>query len=166
MSIQYDHSRLIDADEFVDLLRRSTLAERRPVDDSKCIKAMLKHADLLYRMGRREVGWGGPFCDGLRVLLLSFDLAVDVKYQKQGIGRELIRLTRSRLGKRADDYPALRAEGGGVLPANRLRRAPIRVGSSRGQRLEMKKTQLLSRDIIPGLTRRSSVQPSQPGQAD
>jgi len=33
--------------EFVDVLRRSTLSERRPVDEPKTVKAMLEHADLI-----------------------------------------------------------------------------------------------------------------------
>jgi ribosomal protein S18 acetylase RimI-like enzyme len=102
VSIQYDHSRLIDGDEFVDLLKRSTLAERRPIDDPNCIGAMLKHADLLCTAwdGGKLVGVARSVTDFEYCCYLS-DLAVDVAYQNQGIGRELIRLTRSRLGKRA-----------------------------------------------------------------
>ena len=33
--------------EFVDVLRRSTLAERRPVDDLETVAGMLTHADLV-----------------------------------------------------------------------------------------------------------------------
>jgi hypothetical protein len=47
MSIRYESTRVIGEGEFVDLLRRSTLAERRPVDDAKCVKAMLQHANLI-----------------------------------------------------------------------------------------------------------------------
>jgi GNAT superfamily N-acetyltransferase len=102
MSIHYEHSRVIGDEEFVDLLRRSTLAERRPVDDSKCIKAMLEHANLLC------TAWDGPKLIGVARSVSDFeyccylsDLAVDEAYQKKGIGRELIRLTQSRLGSRA-----------------------------------------------------------------
>lgn len=102
MSIRYEHARLISADEFVDLLKRSTLAERRPVDDSKCITAMLKHADLICTAwdGGKLIGVARSVTDFEYCCYLS-DLAVDVAYQKRGIGRELIRLTRSRLGGRA-----------------------------------------------------------------
>ena len=62
MNIRYETSRPIDADEFVDLLRRSTLAERRPVDDLKCIQAMLQHFEpALHRVGRGKTGWRGAF---------------------------------------------------------------------------------------------------------
>jgi GNAT superfamily N-acetyltransferase len=102
MPIHYEHSRLIDEDEFVDLLKRSTLAERRPVDDPTCIKAMLSHANLLCTAwdGEKLVGVARSVTDFEYCCYLS-DLAVDEAYQKQGIGRELIRLTQSKLGSKA-----------------------------------------------------------------
>jgi GNAT superfamily N-acetyltransferase len=102
MSIRYESSRVIGEAEFVDLLQRSTLAERRPVDDPKCIKAMIEHADLICTAwdGERLIGVARSVTDFEYCCYLS-DLAVDAAYQKQGIGRELIRLTQSRLGNRA-----------------------------------------------------------------
>lgn len=102
MPVAYCHDRKINSDEFIDLLRRSTLGQRRPIDDPGCIRAMLDHADLLC------TAWDGPKLIGLARSVTDFayccylsDLAVDLAHQKQGIGRELIRLTRSRLGPRA-----------------------------------------------------------------
>ena len=102
MNIQYEYTRVIGEEEFVDLLRRSSLAERRPVDDPKCIKAMIEHANLLC------TAWDGVKLIGVARSLTDFeyccylsDLAVDEAYQKKGVGRELIRLTQSRLGSRA-----------------------------------------------------------------
>jgi len=102
MSIRYETTRVIGEEEFVDLLKRSTLAERRPVDDPKCIKAMLAHADLVCTAwdGEKLVGVARSVTDFEYCCYLS-DLAVDAAYQKQGIGRELIRLTQSRLGSKA-----------------------------------------------------------------
>jgi predicted N-acetyltransferase YhbS len=102
LSIRYEHSRSIDQAEFVDLLKRSTLAERRPVDDPTCVKAMLEHANLLCTAwdGGKLVGVARSVTDFEYCCYLS-DLAVDEAYQKQGIGRELIRLTQSRLGSKA-----------------------------------------------------------------
>ena len=102
MSIRYEHSRKISEAEFIDVLRRSTLAERRPVDDPNCVKAMLDHADIICTAWDEEklVGVARSVTDFEYCCYLS-DLAVDKAYQKQGIGRELIRLTQSRLGKRA-----------------------------------------------------------------
>ena len=102
MSIRYEYTRAIGEAEFVDLLKRSTLAQRRPVDDRKCIKAMIEHANLLCTAwdGEKLVGVARSVTDFAYCCYLS-DLAVDEAYQKQGIGRELIRLTQSRLGSRA-----------------------------------------------------------------
>ena len=102
MRIRYEHSRRIGEADFVDLLKRSTLAERRPVDDPKCIRAMLEHANLVCTAwdGRKLVGVARSVTDFEYCCYLS-DLAVDEAYQRQGIGRELIRLTQSRLGRKA-----------------------------------------------------------------
>ena len=102
MSIHYDSSRPISHAQFVDVLRRSTLAERRPVDDPHSIAAMLAHANLLC------TAWDGPKLVGVARSLTDFefccylsDLAVDEAYQKRGIGKQLIALTQSRLGRNA-----------------------------------------------------------------
>lgn len=102
MKIHYETRRTVSTDEFVDVLRRSTLAERRPVDDPACIQAMLAHADLLCTAwdGARLVGVARSVTDFAYCCYLS-DLAVDVAYQKRGVGRQLIRLTQARLGPRA-----------------------------------------------------------------
>ena len=102
MSIQYQHDRKITPAEFVDLLKRSTLAERRPVDDAQTILSMLQHADLLCTAwdGQKLVGVARSVTDFAYCCYLS-DLAVDAGYQRQGIGKELIRLTQSRLGDTA-----------------------------------------------------------------
>jgi len=102
MDIQYFDSRKISAAEFIDLLRRSTLAERRPVDDPNCIQSMLRHANLLC------TAWDGETLVGVARSVTDFefccylsDLAVDQSYQRRGIGRKLIALTQSKLGRRA-----------------------------------------------------------------
>jgi predicted N-acetyltransferase YhbS len=102
MHLRYETSRPISADEFIDALKRSTLAERRPIDDRKCIEAMLQHANLLCTAwdGEKLVGIARSVTDFEYCCYLS-DLAVDEKYQKMGIGKELIRLTASKLGHKA-----------------------------------------------------------------
>jgi len=101
VNIRYETSRQISADEFTDLLKRSTLAERRPVEDPKCIQAMLQHANLLCTAwdGEKLVGIARSVTDFEYCCYLS-DLAVDEKYQKTGIGKQLIGLTKSKLGDR------------------------------------------------------------------
>ena len=102
MNLRYETARQISAGEFIDLLKRSTLAERRPVDDRKCIEAMLRHANLLCSAwdGEKLVGVARSVTDFAFCCYLS-DLAVDENYQRKGIGKELIRQTRSRLGDKA-----------------------------------------------------------------
>lgn len=102
MTIQYESDRKISDSEFVDLLSRSTLAERRPADDPTCVAAMLKHANLLCTAwdGDKLVGIARSVTDFEYCCYLS-DLAVDVAYQHQGIGKALICLTQNQLGDKA-----------------------------------------------------------------
>ncbi len=81
--------------EFRDLLIKSTLGERRPVDDFDRVKEMVKNANLILtaRDGDKLVGVARSVTDFVYCTYLS-DLAVDDDYQKQGIGKQLIRLTK------------------------------------------------------------------------
>jgi GNAT superfamily N-acetyltransferase len=45
--VTYRHDQKISPQQFVDLLKRSTLAERRPVEDAERIASMLEHANLI-----------------------------------------------------------------------------------------------------------------------
>ncbi len=47
MALQYALEPRLSANEFVDVLRRSTLAERRPVNDLERIAGMLATADII-----------------------------------------------------------------------------------------------------------------------
>ena len=102
MGIRYEISVPISPEDFADLLRRSKLAERRPADDPQCLQAMLRHANLLCTAWDDQilVGVARSVTDFVYCCYLS-DLAVDSSYQGKGIGRELVRLTQSRLGPRA-----------------------------------------------------------------
>jgi GNAT superfamily N-acetyltransferase len=90
----------LDADEFIDVLARSTLAERRPVGEPETIRGMLAHADVLVtaRVGGRLVGISRAITDFSYCTYLS-DLAVDLAFQRRGIGRELIRRTHEAAGR-------------------------------------------------------------------
>jgi ribosomal protein S18 acetylase RimI-like enzyme len=86
--------------EFIDVLDRSTLSERRPVDDSQAIAGMLAHADIILTAREPQgllVGVSRAITDFSYCTYLS-DLAVDVAFQRRGIGRELIRLTHQAAG--------------------------------------------------------------------
>lgn len=98
MSLTYRDDATITAGQFIDVLRRSTLGERRPVDDTGRIEAMLAHADLLV------TAWHGDLLVGVARSVTDFayccylsDLAVDEAWQRRGVGKELIRRTQARL---------------------------------------------------------------------
>jgi GNAT superfamily N-acetyltransferase len=101
MRIEYSHDRRLSVEEFIDVLRRSTLAERRPVQDIACVREMLKHANLMCSAWHEDklVGIARSVTDFAYCCYLS-DLAVDVAYQKAGVGKALLRLIQSRLGPR------------------------------------------------------------------
>jgi len=82
------------------VLRRSTLAERRPVDDAGRIARMLAKADIVLcarDRGGKLIGVSRAITDFSYCCYLS-DLAVDVARQRGGIGRELIRRTHELAG--------------------------------------------------------------------
>lgn len=85
--------------EFIDVLRRSTLAERRPVNDAECIAKMLEQASVIVtaRNDGLLVGVSRAITDFAYCTYLS-DLAVDEAFQKQGIGKELIHRTHEAAG--------------------------------------------------------------------
>lgn len=99
MMVTYRTDAAIKPDQFIDVLRRSSLAERRPVDDRACIEQRLQHANLLV------TAWNGDLLVGVARSVTDFsfccylsDLAVDRACQRRGIGRELIRNTQAQLG--------------------------------------------------------------------
>ena len=98
--IDYSLEPRLTVEEFIDVLRRSTLAERRPVDDSQTMAGMLAHADVIVtaRDSRKVlVGISRAITDFSYCTYLS-DLAVDAAFQRKGIGRELIRQTHLAAG--------------------------------------------------------------------
>lgn len=94
----------IQAAEFADVLNRSGLGARRPVDDLPRLQRMLDGANLV--ITARD-GPDGPIVGVARSLTdwsyacyLS-DLAVDRAFQGAGIGRQLIARTRALAGDEA-----------------------------------------------------------------
>ena len=90
MSTKYKVNHPISADEFILLLEKSTLAQRRPIDDKNCIQGMLDNANLTITAWDNEklIGIARCMTDFHYACYLS-DLAVDEAYQKQGIGKAL-----------------------------------------------------------------------------
>lgn len=99
MAIHYQLEPMLSADEFLSVLERSTLAERRPMNDRVRIESMLINADVIVtaRSGQLLVGVSRAITDFSFCTFLS-DLAVDLEFQKLGIGRELISRTHSAAG--------------------------------------------------------------------
>lgn len=100
--IEYAIEARLGTDEFIDVLRASTLGERRPIGDRACIEGMLQHANLIVtaREAGRLVGVARSVTDFHYCCYLS-DLAVDRDLQGRGIGRELTDRTQSQLGPKA-----------------------------------------------------------------
>lgn len=96
MAIVYAIENDLAAQEFVDVLRRSGLAGRRPVDEPARVEKMLRHANLIVtaRADGRLVGVARSLTDFAYCCYLS-DLAVDRDFQGHGIGRALIERTRA-----------------------------------------------------------------------
>ncbi|HEX5515135.1 MAG TPA: GNAT family N-acetyltransferase [Gammaproteobacteria bacterium] len=101
MGIDFKTDATISTEQFIEVLTRSMLAERRPIWDRQCLDSMLHNASLLVTAwdGDRLVGVAGSLTDFHYACFIS-DLAVDVAYQRAGIDRDLTRHTQRLLGPR------------------------------------------------------------------
>jgi predicted N-acetyltransferase YhbS len=97
--ITYRDEAQISAAQAIDLYIRSSLGERRPINNLQTFESMLKHANLTITAwdGDQLIGISRSLTDFSYVAYLS-DLAVDQKYQRQGIGKKLVDETKIRLG--------------------------------------------------------------------
>ena len=96
-SVQQD---TLTAESFLDILRRSGLADRRP-SDLRTLSAMLENADILLTARDTTgtlVGVARSITDYAYCTYLS-DLAVDREHQGKGLGRQLIDETHRIAGK-------------------------------------------------------------------
>jgi GNAT superfamily N-acetyltransferase len=89
----------LSVEQFIDVLERSTLGERRPIRNAEVMRRMVEEADVW------ETAWDGDVPVGVARSLTDYayccylsDLAVDAAYQRRGIGKRLIDVTRSALG--------------------------------------------------------------------
>ncbi|RRO06160.1 GNAT family N-acetyltransferase [Pectobacterium aquaticum] len=109
----------LSSQQFIELLAKTSLGPRRPLDDETAIAGMLKHANLLVSawQGETLVGIARSVTDFHFCCYLS-DLAVSEDYQHAGIGKKLIQQTAQQLEKgckiillaaplAVDDYPKL-----------------------------------------------------------
>ena len=97
--IQYQAEPGLGVEEFIALLQRTSLGERRPLDDVARMERMLREADILLtaRDEGRLVGVSRALTDHAYCTYLS-DLAVDEAWHGRGIGRELLRRTHEEAG--------------------------------------------------------------------
>ena len=100
MSITYQVNPRISVHDLIDILHKSTLGLRRPLADLEAMESMLAHAN--YYIGAYEnenlVGLARAMTDFVFTTYLA-DLAVDEKYQHQGIRKELIRILKINIPK-------------------------------------------------------------------
>jgi len=97
---RYSLTERLTVEQFVDILQRSGLVERRPVSRRDTVEKMLAGADILV------TAWDGDLLVGVSRAVSDFvfctylsDLAVDAAHQRRGVGRELIRRTHRAGGR-------------------------------------------------------------------
>jgi predicted N-acetyltransferase YhbS len=100
--MEYRYGNELDLEEVRELYEASTLGERRPIDEPAIVRSMLEHANLVVTAwdGHLLVGIARTLTDFLYVGYLA-DLAVRQSHQRRGIGVELVRRTRARMGPRS-----------------------------------------------------------------
>lgn len=100
INIKYKVNARINVYEAIEVIKSSGLI--RPVDDVKRIQRMLDHANLTITAwkGMELIGIARSLTDFCYCCYLS-DLAVKKEYQKQGIGRAMIEITKEQIGEQA-----------------------------------------------------------------
>lgn len=101
MDITYKVNQTISTDDFIGLLKASTLAERRPVEDRACMEGMIKNSNLIVSAwhGDKLIGIARSMTDFHYACYLS-DIAVDKNYQSGGVGKCLQITTQEQLGQK------------------------------------------------------------------
>ncbi|WP_437395239.1 GNAT family N-acetyltransferase [Flagellimonas lutimaris] len=93
--IEYKKEENISVEEFKEVLINSTLGKRRPIHELERLSKMIEFGNLIItaRHNNKLIGVARSLTDFAFCTYLS-DIAVDEKYQKKGIGKELIRRTK------------------------------------------------------------------------
>jgi len=86
MNIEYKISVPVSTDQFIELLRASTLGDRRPIEDRECMDGMVKNSSLIISAweGEKLTGIARSVTDFHYACYLS-DLAVDKNYHSKTI---------------------------------------------------------------------------------
>jgi ribosomal protein S18 acetylase RimI-like enzyme len=97
MSIDYSFDKRPTADQVIELYDNAGLP--RPTYDKERIQKMFDHSNLIVTAWHKDllVGVSRSITDWVWACYLS-DLAVRHEYKKEGIGRQLIQLTKDKLG--------------------------------------------------------------------
>lgn len=97
MAITYRDDAQLSVEQVIELYKKSTLGERRPVGRPDIFAGMIDNADIIITAwdGEQLIGIARALTDYTYVTYLA-DLAVDEHYQHQGIGKQLIRETEKR----------------------------------------------------------------------
>ncbi|WP_375322504.1 GNAT family N-acetyltransferase [Aliivibrio logei] len=98
MEIDYKVNEPITAEQFIRLLKKTSLGVRRPIDDVEKIQAMLDNSNLIV------TAWGDGELIGVARSVTDFnfccylsDLAVDESIQSMGVGKYLILVTKEEV---------------------------------------------------------------------
>lgn len=97
-TIVYKVNANIKVADYINLLSKTSLGERRPINDIQRMDGMLKNSNLIVSAwsGDNLVGVSRSLTDYHFCCYLS-DLAVSEEFQKYGIGKKLIDLTAEQL---------------------------------------------------------------------
>jgi ribosomal protein S18 acetylase RimI-like enzyme len=100
MAISYQINPALTSTDFIDILQRSTLGERRPLQDLEVMETMFKYGNVYVAAydGKILVGLARVMTDFVYTSYLS-DLAVDEAYQHRGIGKRLIQEVQNAIPK-------------------------------------------------------------------
>ncbi|KAA2239009.1 GNAT family N-acetyltransferase [Chitinophaga agrisoli] len=100
MEITYKNDVMPPVDKIIELYNAAGLP--RPTNDAERMKTMFQHSNLVVSAwdGEKLVGISRTITDWVWCSYLA-DLAVSPDYKESGIGKELIRLTRERIGEQA-----------------------------------------------------------------
>jgi len=99
MKIEYKTNTPITTEQFIECLKKSTLGERRPIENYDCINGMINNSNLVVSAwdNNKLIGIARSVTDFHYACYLS-DLAVDKQYQKMGIGKQMQIITQDQLG--------------------------------------------------------------------
>ena len=94
MDIEYKVNHPITPSQYIELVKKTSLGERRPIDNETTIKGMLENSNLIVTawVDDQLVGIARSMTDFHYCCYLS-DLAVDENVQSMGIGKYLILVT-------------------------------------------------------------------------